>query len=404
MHDYSFMTINLGSLPKPNSKNSNWACSEEVNVEVYTSFFNKKQFPKVSIITPSFNQGEFIEQTIRSVLLQNYPNLQYIVIDGGSTDNTVQILEKYSSWIDYWVSEPDRGQSHAINKGLEICDGEWFNWINSDDYLMPGAIAKMIEASNERPNVKIITGATANIQDEKVMGIYSATIPENTKFPFFNMGINQPGSLLSLSAVKACNGVREDLDLCMDLDLWLRILLRNSIDDVVKISDTVAAYRYHSQSKTCSSQDVFALEEFSVLLDIYQELSPFEIPKTLKELRAQCKAAEGKYLINKIYNQDDLTELFFDRLIVSDSLLFRALTKVPSLYKNIFTYFAEVLEQLDLNSLYGHNASRVRAVSQLRAMQNQGRLSIVGVLSSLKNLSFFPTVKELSRIAIKGNK
>ena len=89
-------------------------------------------WPKISIVTPSFNQGQYIEQTIRSVLLQNYPNLEYIIFDGGSTDETVSIIKKYEPWLTYWVSEPDRGQSHAINKGLKKCTGNYFNWINSD--------------------------------------------------------------------------------------------------------------------------------------------------------------------------------------------------------------------------------------------------------------------------------
>jgi glycosyltransferase involved in cell wall biosynthesis len=93
------------------------------------------QLPKISILTPSYNQGQYIEQTIQSILSQNYPNLEYIVIDGGSTDNTVEILKKYDQHITYWVSEKDRGQSHAINKGIEKCTGVLFNWLNSDDYL-----------------------------------------------------------------------------------------------------------------------------------------------------------------------------------------------------------------------------------------------------------------------------
>lgn len=96
-----------------------------------------KPWPKISIVTPSFNQGQYIEETIRSILLQGYPNLEYIVIDGGSTDGAVDVIRKYEKWLTYWVSEPDKGQADAINKGLERCTGEIFNWINSDDILLP---------------------------------------------------------------------------------------------------------------------------------------------------------------------------------------------------------------------------------------------------------------------------
>ena len=87
-------------------------------------------WPRISIVTPSYNQGQYIEETIRSILLQGYPNLEYIIIDAGSTDQTVEIIKKYEMFLSYWVSESDNGQAHAINKGLSLCTGEIFNWIN----------------------------------------------------------------------------------------------------------------------------------------------------------------------------------------------------------------------------------------------------------------------------------
>ena len=97
-----------------------------------------ESWPAISIVTPSYNQAAFLEATIQSILSQNYPRLQYLVIDGGSTEGSIDIIRKYAASLDYWVSEKDRGQSHAINKGLARCTGEIFNWINSDDLLMPG--------------------------------------------------------------------------------------------------------------------------------------------------------------------------------------------------------------------------------------------------------------------------
>src|SRR4051812_48252088 len=94
--------------------------------------------PKISIVTPTLNQGNFIEETILSVIGQNYPNLEYIILDGGSTDNTIEIIKKYEKHLAYWSSEPDKGQSDAINKGFKIATGDILGWINSDDYYMPG--------------------------------------------------------------------------------------------------------------------------------------------------------------------------------------------------------------------------------------------------------------------------
>src|SRR5690242_3069828 len=110
--------------------------------------------PKISIVTPSFNQGKFIEATILSVLDQNYPNLEYIVIDGGSTDETVDIIRRYEGRITYWESEGDRGQVHAINKGIERSTGDIFGFINSDDLYLPGTFATVAQYFQDHPNAE----------------------------------------------------------------------------------------------------------------------------------------------------------------------------------------------------------------------------------------------------------
>jgi len=115
-------------------------------------------WPRISIVTPSFNQAQFLEQTLRSVLLQGYPNLEYIVIDGGSTDGSVDILRKYGPWLSYWISERDEGQVDAINKGLARATGEWLAWQNSDDIYYPGALRAVAEAARRYPHASLIIG------------------------------------------------------------------------------------------------------------------------------------------------------------------------------------------------------------------------------------------------------
>ncbi len=113
-------------------------------------------WPRVTVVTPSFNQGQFLEQTIRSVLLQGYPDLEYIVMDGASTDDSVQIIRKYSPWLSHWASEPDRGQAEAINKGFRLATGEYVTYLNSDDYQYPGFLADVVRLFQERPQVDFI--------------------------------------------------------------------------------------------------------------------------------------------------------------------------------------------------------------------------------------------------------
>jgi glycosyltransferase involved in cell wall biosynthesis len=123
--------------------------------------------PKITIITPSFNQGKYIERTIQSVLSQDYPNLEYIIIDGGSTDQTVDIIKKYERHLKYWVSEKDNGQSHAINKGLKYATGDIINWLNSDDYLEPQALNVIAESFNS--DIDIFCGYANLIYDKNII-------------------------------------------------------------------------------------------------------------------------------------------------------------------------------------------------------------------------------------------
>ena len=120
-------------------------------------------YPSISIVTPSFNQGEFLEDTLKSVLAQAYPELEYIVVDGGSTDDSVDIIQRYAEQLDWWVSEADHGQSEAINKGFRQATGELIGWVNSDDLLMPGTLLKVAEAFENNPDAVLVYGDVDSI-------------------------------------------------------------------------------------------------------------------------------------------------------------------------------------------------------------------------------------------------
>jgi glycosyltransferase involved in cell wall biosynthesis len=222
--------------------------------------------PRISIVTPSFNQGPFIEETIHSILSQGYPNLEYIIIDGGSRDNTVEVIKKYADRIDYWVSEKDRGQSHAINKGLARCTGEIFNWINSDDVLMPGALWAVAEAWMRKPG-SIIAGHTELFDESGPLEVVKASGQTLKNFVRFweaeNFGWTQQGTFLPVKDTQALKGVREDLTYCMDYDMMVKLLLRN--DSVVYVDCTLSRFRCHPLSKTVGAKKDFRLERVAAL-------------------------------------------------------------------------------------------------------------------------------------------
>jgi len=220
----------------------------------------------VTIITPSFNQGEFIEETIRSVLLQNYPNLQYIIIDGGSTDNTTEKLKQYSPWIDHWVSEPDRGQSHAIIKGLAQSNGNWVNWLNSDDFLLPRALHSLAEATSDIRAPLLVGGRLqALFSDGSTECLPSLNLHRSLAELLVNHHMAQPAMFYRRDAFPS---VSEELHLAMDFEMWTQFLCKHSAERVIEIDTPVAVFRHHPNAKTTQQAVGFEAEERAVLRNL----------------------------------------------------------------------------------------------------------------------------------------
>ena len=204
---------------------------------------------KFSIVTPSLNQAQFIRETIESVLGQDYPKLEYIVIDGGSADGTVDILRSYGDRLT-WVSEPDHGQSDAINKGFRMASGDVFAWLNSDDTYLPGALKAVAGFFEENPSVALVYGDVLYInKDSQLLKRKLAPEFDNRKLLQWCF-IPQPAAFFRRAVWHEVGGLEDSLQHAFDWDLWLRM---TSVCEVRKLPITVATFRWHGQSKTFAS-------------------------------------------------------------------------------------------------------------------------------------------------------
>jgi glycosyltransferase involved in cell wall biosynthesis len=230
-----------------------------------------KKLPKISIVTPTFNQGKFIEETIRSVLLQNYPNLEYIIIDGGSTDNTLEILRKYEKWITFWVSEPDKGQSHAINKGLRSCTGDIFNWLNSDDWYTPGTFYEVAKKFSQNPKIEVVSGFEIHVVESGKKEFFGGTfLCDQLEQTIEICQIAQPSTFFRLDVFKEIAPIPEDLHYLMDAEIWVRYLLLKGQNHFLKVAKPLVYFRLHKDSKTVNNSliDNFLYERSSIIMDI----------------------------------------------------------------------------------------------------------------------------------------
>lgn len=224
-------------------------------------------YPRISVIMPSFNQVAYLEEAVVSVIDQKYPNLEFMIVDGGSTDGSPDIIERYSRHLAYWYCQRDAGQSAAIDHGMSRATGELAGWLNSDDVLLPGALQAVAESYVRNPDAGLFGGNVAFIDSSGLVSGF-LRMPSNAA-QFARLGIfavGQAGSFFSIKAYRKVGGIRHDLHYLMDNDLYLRIMLDPS--PFAYIDRYLACFRRHAAQKTTALFDRAIVERLRLRNDL----------------------------------------------------------------------------------------------------------------------------------------
>jgi glycosyltransferase involved in cell wall biosynthesis len=283
----------LKELPPSPPGKTGWPWTEE-SPQLPDTMPDGSPWPKTSIVTPSLNQGQFIEETIRSVLLQGYPNLEYIIVDGGSTDGTIEIIKKYEKWLAYWVSEKDRGQAHAINKGFSMATGDMLAWINSDDMLEIDALQHVANSVLQSPGAIVLGNVLDYVQGTNKTYIsrqHNISMQSMLKPSDGSWNWHQPGTFVPRDVQRMVGKLDEQVHYAFDKDWIFRLI---SIAPVCYLGRIVSRFRIHPEAKTSVGMDKWINEIYMVngrYLDCLQKKERRQL-KALYHLRLA-----GLYLV-----------------------------------------------------------------------------------------------------------
>ena len=216
----------------------------------------------VSIVTPSFNQGQYLEQTILSVLSQSYPHIEYLILDGGSTDGSVEIIKKHQAKLVYWHSRPDKGFADAIAQGIQRSKGEILGYLNSDDLLAPDAVEKAVEVLSRRQDVLMIYGNRVCIDERGQLLYYQPNLPILSRTPYIAMTIGQESCFWRREIYLKVGGINTDLKFAIDYDLFSKITLQGK---VIHAGNVWGFFRKHSNSKTTAQYRTLGKQESAAI-------------------------------------------------------------------------------------------------------------------------------------------
>ncbi|MCM2375243.1 glycosyltransferase family 2 protein [Aporhodopirellula aestuarii] len=250
--------------------------------------------PRISIVTPSYNQAGFLQETIRSVIEQDYPNLEYVVIDGGSSDGSVDIIKQYESRIAYWESAPDDGHGHAINKGFAKTSGEIMAWINSDDKYTPWAFQAVAEIFSKFPHVNWVVGFNGYWNSQGAM-INAFRHPKN----IYDLLVGNDGWIQQESVFwrrslweKAGGAINQDFRFMVDGELWTRFFL---YDELYALDCVLGGYRIHTENRAIHNHDE-CLREMTVAIETMREKCPEQTLRIAKKL-SRLKSAKRNWMM-----------------------------------------------------------------------------------------------------------
>lgn len=250
----------------------------------------------VSIITPSFNQASYLEQTIQSVLSQDHPSIEYIVVDGASTDGSVEIIKKYTDKFSYWISEKDKGQADAINKGFARASGDIVAWLNSDDYYLPGTISAAVKVFDENPDAVLVYGNMLAVDEHgKTFNTLNYKQLFLEDFLCFQI-IGQPAVFMRRSALQNTSGLNASFHFLLDHLLWIQLA---QLGRVLHVNQTWAAARYHAEAKNRAKAAEFGREAFRILETIKHDpdLAPLLV-KVGRRAHASAHRVDARYLLD----------------------------------------------------------------------------------------------------------
>lgn len=298
----------LSDLPTPSKGKIGWPWTEQSQPSG-DRMPDGSDWPKISVVTPSYNQGELIEETIRSILLQGYPNLELIIIDGGSTDETLDVIRKYESFIAYWISEADKGQAHALNKGLHRAEGDLIGWQNSDDYYYPNAFINAALAAMSHPDYQIFYGSRNFLNLHGYGGSN-----KDTHMSYFDLNQMIPNANMANQSMFFRRKVFEEgyyinqsFNHCMDHEFFWRLIASGY--RFIFIPDIKGCYRLHLNCKGSQNDNFWLKDTVKICESVYKNRN---FPSSVRRkawlfLRGTCLDHYGKMDLDMF--QERFTEI-----------------------------------------------------------------------------------------------